>query len=535
MNGSPVIARSHGQPDREGDERYQQLVELAPDAILVHDDEGRIVLANAAATRLAGAVRRSQLVGQPIVTFLNPPWLKAVQAQLTDSIDAHQIAPPVRDSFRRLDGEVVEVEVRAVPFIYGGFPAAHLVVRDVTERLAAEQAARQLDDRLHQAQRNESVGALAGGVAHEVNNMMAVVLGFSEFLLADERLPAECAGDVREIVKAAERAAVVTGQLLAFSGRAVHRPRVVDLGVAVRQAAPLIERLLDTDQQLVVLANAVRATVDPEQLEEVVVSLAMNSRDAMSGGGTLTLTTMETELPDGTAAVDGSAIPEGTYATLLVRDTGVGMDRDLLAQVFEPFFTTRPGGKHTGLGLSAVSGFARQNNGFLTVSSARGRGTTFTLYLPAVPVSAVPVPGAPPTAMPSAPTYSGATVLLVDDESAVRSVAARTLERSGFRVLQAPGAAEALALVARLGLPRIVVTDLTMPGMGGAELARQLKAQWPALPIVYMSGYSAEELRRQGAISSETELVRKPFPPGELVARVISALSQIDAPEPASQ
>ena len=436
----------------------------------------------------------------------------------------------MRDTFRRLDGSEVEVEVRAVAFMDHGRPSAHLVIRDITERLAVEQAARHMEERLQQAQRMEAVGALAGGVAHEVNNMMSVVLGFSDFLLRDERLPPECLADVREIMKAADRAAAVTRQLLAFSRRAVHRPQVVDLGAAVRGAEPVVRRLLGEGRQLVVVADAgPRVWVDPGQLEQVVINLALNARDAMPAGGTLTITTAETELASGTAAADGAAIPAGRYATLVVRDTGAGMDAATQAKIFEPFFTTKPIGQGTGLGLAAAHGILKQNNGYITVASAPGQGATFTVYLPVHLVAdTVKLRGEPPRAGAD-PTEAGATVLVVDDEPAVRAVAARSLEHGGFRVLQASDGANALELVDRHGPPQLVLTDLMMPGMGGAELARRLKERWPALPILFMSGYSAEDLHRQGAIGSDGEVIQKPFTPTGLVESVSAALSLADA------
>lgn len=309
-----MTAREGPRADQDRDERYQQLVELAPDAILIHDG-GRIVLANAAAVRLAGALRRAQLVGQPIDAFLAPPYLKAVQTQLTDPFSPVELAPPVRDTFRRLDGSEVPVEVRAVAFVDHGRPSAHLIIRDITERLAVEQAARQVQERLQQAQRMESVGALAGGVAHEFNNMMQVVLGSADFLARDARLPEECLADVRSIIQAADRAAVVTRQLLAFSHRAVHRPEVGDLRAAVWDAEPVVRRLLGEGQRLVVEADAgPHVRVDPGQLQQVIINLALNARDAMTAGGTLTITTAEIELPGGTAAAGGVAIPAGRYA-----------------------------------------------------------------------------------------------------------------------------------------------------------------------------------------------------------------------------
>ena len=513
--------------DTASDDRYQQLVEMAPDGILIHDGE-RIVLANASAVRLAGATHRAQLVGLPIDTFLDPPYLKAVEAQLTRSVDPTEPAPPVRDTFRRLDGSGLEVEVRAVVFLDRDRLSAHLVIRDITDRLAVEQAGRLLEERLQQAQRMEAVGALGGGVAHEVNNMMAVVLGFSDFLLQDGRLPAECLADVREIKRAADRAAVVTRQLLAFSRRAVNRQRSVELGTFVREVEPVVRQLLGEDRRLVVVADASPwVWVDSGQLEQVLINLALNARDATPSGGTVTLIVSEATLPHAVAAADGASIPAGWYATLVVRDTGAGIAAATLAHLFEPFFTTKPVGEGTGLGLAAVQGIVTQNDGYITVASAPGRGATFTVYLPALTAAdrveqerQLPPVGADAT-------HAGATVLVVDDEPAVRAVAARSLKQAGFRVLQAADGGDALELIDRHGPPQLVLTDLLMPGIGGAELVRRLRERWPMLPILFMSGYSAEELSRRGAIASEGDLIHKPFTPGGLVGCVASALSRV--------
>jgi PAS domain S-box-containing protein len=513
--------------DTERDERYQQLVELAPDGILVHDGD-RIVLANASAVRLAGATSRAQLVGRFIDAFLDPPYLKAIATQLTDSISPADPAPPVRDTLHRIDGSNLDVMVRAVAFLDHGRPATHLVIRDITDLLIAEQNARQMEDRLHQAQRMESVGALAGGVAHEVNNMMQVVLGVGEFMLRTGQLPENCRTDVQEMVNAAERAAAVTRQLLAFSRRAVHRPAAVDLGAAVRDAEPVLRRLLGEGRRLVVLADASpQVWVDPGQLQQVVINLALNARDAMADGGTLTIATAEVDLPPGSVAADNSAIPAGHYASLAVRDTGAGIEAEVMKRIFEPFFTTKPSGEGTGLGLAAALGAMTQNSGFITVESAPGQGATFTVYLPVLEHAALPKTPAEPPRVAASAAYAGSTILVVDDEPSVRSIAARILERSGFRVFQAAGGTEALAVVSRNGPPQLVVTDLMMPDMGGTELARRLTELWPSLPIIFMSGYSAEELHRQGAIDPDRLLIQKPFPHDELLARVVGVLSQV--------
>jgi two-component system, cell cycle sensor histidine kinase and response regulator CckA len=512
----------------EREERYQQLVELAPETILIHDGE-RIVLANAAAVRLAGATDRDQLVGQPIDRFLNPPYLKAVQTQLLGSGDVVKRVPPIRDAFRRIDGVEVEVEVTAIAFLDHGRPSAHLVVQDITERLTLQAVARRAEEHLQQAQKMEAVGVLAGGVAHEVNNMMSVILGFSEFLLSAPDMDEERLSEVRHIVRAAERTAAVTRQLLAFSRRAFHRPQVVALGPAVHDLEPIVRRLVGEERHLVVACDvSPRVQVDKGQLEQVLVNLALNARDAMLAGGTLTITTAEIEVPDGIVSGDGGVIPAGRYALVIVRDTGMGMSSATMTHVFEPFFTTKAVDKGTGLGLAAVDGIMRQNGGYITVASAPGMGATFTLYLPVL--SDVDVVerrgeqrGEPLPPGPDA-SQAGATILLVEDEPVVRAIAARSLERGGFRVLQASGGGVALELIDRNGQPDLVLTDLMMPGMGGAELARRLKERWPALPILFMSGYSVDDLLRQGAIDSGGVIIQKPFTPDGLIRSVAAAL-----------
>jgi PAS domain S-box-containing protein len=511
----------------ERDERYQQLVELAPDAILIHDGE-RVVLANAAAVQLAGATRRDQVVGLPIDTFLAPPYLKAAEISLTADHHPLELAPPVRDTLRRLDGFRVQVEVRAIAFLDRGRPAVHLVVRDITERLALEAAGRQVEHQLQQAQKMDAVGMLAGGMAHEVNNMMTVILGLSEFLCGNPEMPAPWLADVRGISKAAERAAAVTRQLLAFSRRAFSQPQVVDLGVTVRDLAPLVQRLLGESRQLAVVSlGAPPVWADRAQLEQVIVNLALNARDAMPSGGTLTITTTETEMATGVPSSDGEPIASGRYAVISVQDTGGGMDAVTKAHIFEPFFTTKPVGQGTGLGLAAAYGIMKQNHGYITIASAPGQGAVFTLYLPTLGHVAETERTVPPPEAGRSLPHGGATILVVEDEAAVLAIATRSLERDGFRVLQAFDGASALEVVARHGPPHLVLTDLLLPDIGGAELARRLRERWPALPILFMSGYSAEDLRRQGAMGLEAVTIQKPFTPDGLVGNVAAALSGI--------
>ncbi len=509
------------------DERYDRLVELAPDGILIHDGE-QIVMANTAAVRLAGADHRDQLISRPIDTFLNPPYFKAVQEQLVRSGDPAALLPPVRDTFRRLDGSEIEVEVTAIPFMDRGRASAHLVIRDITERLAAQATARQAEEYLRQAQKMEAVGALAGGVAHEVNNMMSVALGLAEFLLQDPAMPEDRLPDIREIIKAADRAGAVTRELLNFSRRAFHNPEVLDLNAVVRELGPMVRRLLGEGRQLTVaLGSPCRVWADKGQLEEVAVNLALNARDAMPSGGTLSITTAEAALEGGVTGYAGVSIPDGHYGLIVVRDTGVGMDPATQAHIFEPFFTTKPVGEGTGLGLAAAYGIMQQNKGYIAVTSAPGQGTTFRLYLPLSPDDAVSERMEEPPPLGAAGPPAGMTVLVVEDEPAVRAVVVRSLERGGFRVLQASDAAVALQVVDREGRPDLVLTDLMMPGIGGAELARRLKARWPDLPVMFMSGYSAEDLRREGAVANEGVTIQKPFKPDTLLRSVNLVLATL--------
>jgi hypothetical protein len=509
------------------DARYTQLVELCPDGILVHDD-GWIVLANTASVRLAGATSREQLIGLSIDRFLDPPYLKAIQTLLTEVGASLGDSPPLlRDTLHRLDGSDLEVEVLALGFLDDDRPSVHLIIRDVSVRLEAERLSRRLTERLQEAQRMETVGALAGGVAHEVNNMMQVILGSAGFLLEDQRLPPDRTADLREIVAAADRASVVTRQLLAYSRRAVHHPVVLDLTLAARQSESVLRRLLGASRPLEVVGDSVTPVwVDPGQLQQIMVNMALNARDAMPSGGHLTIATREVGLQEGQLAADHREIPAGHYAALVVTDTGVGMDALTRASIFEPFFTTKPVGQGTGLGLSAVQGIVSQSSGFLVVTSAPGEGTTFTIYLPLAPISELAAAASAPVANPPSRPATGISILVIDDEPSVRAVAARILTRGGFDVWQAASGSEALELVARQGPPSVVVTDLMMAGMDGVEVARRLQEQRPGLPVVLMSGVSAQEVDRQTRALPGHSLLEKPFVAGQLLEAIAAAMAR---------
>jgi len=511
--------------DSDLQERYERLVELSPDGILIHDGEN-IVMANAAVARLAGAIDRNQLIGRPITEFLNPPHLKNVETQLVTN-DPGGASPVVRDTFHRLDGSGVEVEVAAIPFVDKGRAAAHLVIRDITKRLAAQAVARRAEERLRESQKMEAIGALAGGVAHEVNNMMVVVLGASDLLLRNTAMPEKWARDLQDIWNAADRAATVTRQLLAFSRRAVYLPHAIDLDTLVRNVEPTVRRLLGETRPLTLeLGGPLGVMVDGGQIEQAIINLVLNARDAMPAGGTLTITTRSAVIDQDVPGCAGPRIPDGRYGMLSIEDTGVGIEASDLARLFEPFFTTKPVGQGTGLGLAAVYGIMEQNAGSVAVESTPARGTTFNLYFPLVRTEA---PSAQPYDQPAVATatvQAGAKILVIDDEPTVLKITGRILEAGGFRVQLAKDGASALASVAQEGAPDLVVTDLIMPGMGGAEVAKRLVEDCPGLPILFVSGYSNDDLRRELGIGSKRFLLQKPFTAQELMQKVARVLSR---------
>jgi signal transduction histidine kinase/ActR/RegA family two-component response regulator len=384
---------------------------------------------------------------------------------------------------------------------------------------------RRTEERLERAQRLEAVGRLAGGVAHEVNNMMTVVLGFADLMLGSGTLPAEQRGDAEEIRRAAERVGAITRQLLAFSRRQLLQPEVLDLKSVVEGAAQLLRPLLPAD---IVLDTRFGPGVpgvlaDRVQLEQVLVNLAFNARDAMPLGGRLVFCTGRLHQSAGAASpLSDVALPPGDYATMEVTDTGAGMDSETMARIFEPFFTTKEVGFGTGLGLATVYGIVKQTGGYVWVRSAPGEGATFTVCLPAADASDLFVAE---QSVPEPAPAGHETVLLVEDESAVRGLAARVLATAGFRVLAAADGFEALELLTVEGAcVDVVVTDLVMPEMGGRPLREQLRLAFPRLPVLFMSGYPSDEAIGRGWVDPGDPLLQKPFSAEDLVRAVRTAI-----------
>jgi signal transduction histidine kinase len=385
--------------------------------------------------------------------------------------------------------------------------------RDITER-------RLTLDRLQQAQRMETVGKLAGGIAHEVNNMMSVVLGCADFVLRRGDLSPAVRDDVEQVRQAAERSAAITAQLLAFSRRQMLQPVPLDLAEVVRELEPVLRRTLGESVTLELrLPSSGWIRADRGQLHQVLLNLALNARDAMPDGGRVAIETASIELGD-RAAVEHPEVRlrRGHYAMLAMSDTGHGMNQETAGHVFEPFFTTKGVGKGTGLGLSTVYGIVKQSDGYVWVESEPGRGTTFRVYLPITAAEPAPAARGPARAVEPA---GGEVVLVVEDEPLVRAMAVRTLEDEGYRVLVAEHGAAALDLLEReRASVELVVTDVAMAGVGGRELGLRLRKLRPDLPVLYMSGYPEDEVVRRGLLDESHPFLQKPFSPSALAATV---------------
>jgi PAS domain S-box-containing protein len=402
------------------------------------------------------------------------------------------------------------------------------VCMDVTERRSAE-------ERLRQAHRMESVGRLAGGVAHETNNQMSVVLGAAAFVLDRADIPDAVRADVEHIRKAADRTSRVTAQLLAFSRRQVLRPVPLDLNALVDSWEGVLGRVMGEDCTVLLRPGeglgSIRA--DPGQLEQVLLNLALNARDAMPRGGTLTVETFAAELtPDYARRHSGISIQSGSYAVLAVSDTGHGMSRETLGHVFEPFFTTKSIGHGTGLGLSTVYGIVKQSDGYVWAYSELGRGSTFKIYLPVTETAAV---------SPASPAHAllrpgrGESVLLVEDDEGVRSMTKRALEEGGYRVLEAADGFHALALLTSTDGPiGLVLSDVVMPGMSGRDLAERVAELRPGTPILFTSGYTDGEIVRRGLLDPEAAFIQKPFGPAAIVRIVRQRLEGASLPSTSS-
>ncbi len=480
-------------------------------AAVVDGADRRIDTVNPAFARMHGYREPASLTGRLFSELLPPD--RALEPEEWRSSTAGTVYESVH---LRSDGTALPVLVSITPLDDGKQPASYVVtVQDLTDLKRTE-------ERLQRAQRMEAVGRLAGGVAHEVNNMMTIILGFSDLLSRELDPPDDRQREVEEIRKAAIRAARITTQLLAFSRQQAHKPSDLALNPVVEEIVPVLRLMLPAnvrvETSLAPVGPVVRA--DRSQIEQVLINLAFNARDAMASGGTIKVTTESRRLDEAAARrLIGIPIPPGQYGLICVEDTGHGMDPTTLAQVFEPFFTTKAVGLGTGLGLSTVYSIVKQSGGYVWVESHPGEGTRFTVCLPEVRgggAESEEESREEPMAQ-----GRGVTVLILEDEDRVRELAARALADRGYRVIEARNGSEALAALRDRGpRPGLLLTDVIVPDMGTGELEWQVRALSPELPILYMSGYPRDDIIDRGLLREDQPFLQKPFTSEDLASDV---------------
>ena len=525
------------------DRTFVALLEAAPDAMVCVAADGRIALVNAQVERLFG-YRRQELAGQP-VEVLVPDAARAGHPRhragyLTDP-QPRPMGAGIELSGRRRDGSTFPAEISLSAIDTGEGILITAAVRDITERMEtraererlkreAERASSQMQ--LQQTQRLENLGQLAGGVAHDFNNLLAVILNYASFVSeelgaateADWAQRCESAGsDLGQIIRAGERAASLTRQLLAFARREVIRPQVLDLDSVVTGVAEMLRRTIGEHVELVtaLAGDLWPVLADPGQVEQVLMNLAVNARDAMPGGGTLTIDTGNVTVDADTIA-GGSRAQKGRNVRLRVSDTGSGMTPDVAQHVFEPFYTTKDGGAGTGLGLATVYGIITQADGHIHIYSEPGTGTTFNITLPVTAEAAVTIT----EPVPYRRTPQGETVLVVEDEPALREVTRRIFARNGYQVITAANGPQALDIArGHPGEIHLLVTDVVMPQMLGKEVAEKIRVIKPGIQVLYVSGYARPVLASQGRLEPGVALVEKPFSEADLLAKVGEVLN----------
>ena len=505
---------------RASEERFRALVENSSDALLLIDAEGRVTYLSPSSVRHLGWTTE-QMVGRSILDFLHPEDRELVGMRLAETVGKPGTTIVEEVRFHHADGTWRIMEGVGVNRLRD--PAVGAIVvnaRDITER-------RKLEEQLRQAQKMEAVGQLAGGVAHDFNNLLTAILGYCHLMLDEIAEEDPLRLDLLEIQTAGDRAAALTRQLLAFSRRQMLQPQVVDLNTLVTQIKKLLRRLISEDVELItaLAADLRQVTVDPASVEQVLVNLAVNARDAMPTGGRLTIETANVEL-DASYALTHVAIKPGPYVMLAVSDSGEGMDAATRARVFEPFFTTKEQGKGSGLGLATVYGMVKQSGGYIWVYSEPGHGTSFKVYLPPTGARAIaPAPAGDPATAPG-----GETVLLVEDEDAVRALAREVLRRHGYLVLEARHGVDALRVAEAHGaVIHLLITDVVMPQMSGRELAERLHIVRPATRTLFMSGYTDHALLPED-LTPGAEFLQKPFTP-EVFAQKVRRLLDAERPQ----
>lgn len=493
--------------------RYRDLIDNAADLIYTHDLFGNLTSINRAAEQITG-YRQDEALKMNIAQIVAEEYKGSIECELNGEPRAAYELEIVAKNGRR-----VALEVSTQLITQGEVPVGvQGIARDVTAR-------KHLEEQFRHSQKMEAVGRLAGGIAHDFNNLLTVIIGYTQMLLEKLRPGSEFRSDAEAVLKAASRASMLTYQLLAFSRRQMIKPRVLDLNSIVGEVESLLRRVIGEDIELVSFLSPglARVRAEPGQIEQVLMNLVVNARDAMPHGGRITIETAHADLGENYAHTHLEVKP-GRYVMLAVSDTGIGMDAETQSRLFEPFFTTKGVDKGTGLGLSTVFGIIKQNGGNVWVYSELSKGTTFKIYLPQVEEMAEFAEPAPPSSRPQCTE----TILLAEDEEAVRKLVRDLLSKQGYQVLTADGGSEAIKLSEEHQGPiQLLLTDAVMPNINGRQLAQLLAPARPGMRVLYMSGYTDNVIVHHGVLDCGTTLLQKPFT-SEALARVVRKV--LDAP-----
>jgi PAS domain S-box-containing protein len=518
---------------RESKERYEQLVDKTDTGFVVIDDKGIVVKANEPYQRLTGAERIEDVVGHSVTEWTAPDE-RTNNAQAIALCARQGSIQNFETVYQHKDGTRLDIAIDAgVERTPDGETHIASLCRNITERKRAEAQRKQLEEQLRGAQRMEAIGLLAGGIAHDFNNLLSVILCSTEFAMERVRENDRAREELLEVKKAGERAVALTRQILAFSRKQVMQPAVLNLNQIAAGVEKMLHRILgeDIDYLQVLAPNLGPVRADPGQIEQVMVNLVVNARDAMPDGGKLTIETRNVDLDEEYAARHVSVKP-GPYVQFTVSDTGCGMDKKTQARIFEPFFTTKEKGKGTGLGLSTVYGIVKQSGGNIWIYSEPGQGTTFKIYLPRDLSSPMKATSSRLAAIATAPTGTE-TILVVEDEEAILGIAKRILREAGYTVLTATNPNEALLTCdAHQGKVNLLLTDVVMPQMGGRALAEHVTLDRPEIKVLYMSGYADDAIVHHGTLDPGTNFIAKPFSATDLKKKVRQVLdSEIANPD----
>jgi two-component system, cell cycle sensor histidine kinase and response regulator CckA len=507
------------QATARSEEQLRNVIEFAVDGIALWDADGCIIEVNQRCCEMAGAPRE-KLMGRHLSTVFTPESVE--KAPMRFDLIAQGSRVVAEREIARSDGTAVPVEVSSIRMPNG---THQTFVRDLTERKRAERERAAMQERLRRTDRNEALGQLAGGIAHDLNNLLTPILAGATILLQKHTIEPDVRGEVETIADAGRRAAELTRQILAFSRQQVLTVRSLDLNDDISKTMHMLRRVIGEDVEVVLRLerDLPKVLADASQVQQVLLNLAINARDAMPNGGRIDIKTSMFEC-DATCSVQASGLKPGLYARLDVADTGNGMEPETLRHAFEPFFTTKPEGQGTGLGLATVSGIVQQHGGAVWATSLPGKGTTVTICLPMGGEPAESSAGQP---APLVPRGNGETILLVEDDPLVHGVARRILEGAGYAVVSARDPHEALRAANVLGHPPdLLVTDLVMPGMYGNELVEQLRRRFERLRVLFVSGYPDAALGPHGVLPAGVHFLNKPFSAVSLLSAVRTGLDR---------